>query len=203
MASAQALATPGPAGAPTGVTATPGDQKITVSWTAPANTGGGIDHYTATVSPGGQSCSTLNNATFTCDITGLTAGTAYTVSVVAVGSSGTGTSASGTATATPGPPSAPTAVTGVAGNGQVTVSWTVPANLGGGVDHYTVTANPGGATCTTANGSATSCTITGLTNGTAYTFTVVAYGVGATGNSPASAASMPVTPGIAPGARTA
>jgi hypothetical protein len=48
-----------------------------------------------------------------------------------------------------------------------------------------VTASPGGQTCTTAT---TSCTVTGLTNGTAYTFTVSATYEGGTVGSAASAA---------------
>ncbi|WP_312305570.1 kelch repeat-containing protein, partial [Pulveribacter sp.] len=61
---------------------------------------------------------------------------------------------------------------GTAGNGQVTVSWTSPAYTGGNPpEGYAATASPGGAGCT-AVAPATSCTVTGLTNGTPYTFTV-------------------------------
>ena len=43
-------------------------------------------------------------------------------------------------------PGAPTAVSGVAGNGQVAVSWSAPASTGGSpITGYTVTAAPGGA----------------------------------------------------------
>jgi hypothetical protein len=71
-------------------------------------------------------------------------------------------------------PQAPAAVTAVPGNATATVSWTGPASLDTGtLTGYTATAIPGGSSCTTA--SATSCTITGLTNGTAYTVTVVAH----------------------------
>jgi hypothetical protein len=67
-------------------------------------------------------------------------------------------------------PGKATGVVGSPGNGQVTVSWTPPADTGGvPVASYTVTPTPAGPACATA---ATSCTISGLTNGTKYTFVV-------------------------------
>jgi uncharacterized repeat protein (TIGR02543 family) len=86
-------------------------------------------------------------------------------------------------------PTAPTGVTATAGDTQVTVSWTASSSGGSDITGYTVTANPGGATCQTVT---TSCVVTGLTNGTAYTFTVTA--TNSVGTSTASAASSPVTP---------
>ena len=89
------------------------------------------------------------------------------------------------------PPGAPTNVSAVVGNGQATVSWTAPTSVGGSaITGYTVTASPGGASCTTTGD--TSCTVTGLTNGTAYTFTVTATNSSGTGSS--SSASSAVTP---------
>ena len=71
-------------------------------------------------------------------------------------------------------PQAPTGVTAVPGDATATVSWTAPASLDTGtLTGYTATASPGGASCTTT--SATTCTITGLTNGTTYSITVVAH----------------------------
>ena len=71
-------------------------------------------------------------------------------------------------------PQAPAGVTATPGDGSAAVSWTVPASLDGGtLTSYTATATPGGQTCTTA--SATACTITGLTDGTTYSVTVVAH----------------------------
>jgi len=88
------------------------------------------------------------------------------------------------------PPQPPTAVNGAPGNTQVTVAWTAPADDGGSpVIDYTVTTIPGGTTCTT---SSTSCVVPGLTNGTAYTFTVIARN--AIGTSAPSTPSGPVTP---------
>ena len=88
------------------------------------------------------------------------------------------------------PPQPPTGVSGLAGDAKVTVSWTPPADDGGApIQGYAAIASPGGATCTTGDNS---CIVTGLTNGTDYTFTVTARN--AIGTSPPSALSAPVTP---------
>jgi YVTN family beta-propeller protein len=93
-------------------------------------------------------------------------------------------------------PAAPAAPTVAPGNGTVAVSWTAPSWDGGSaVTGYTVTTSPGGATCT-ATAPATTCTVSGLANGTAYTFTVTA--TNAVGTSAASAASPSATPGPPP-----
>lgn len=87
-------------------------------------------------------------------------------------------------------PSAPTAVTAVAGDSSASVSFTAPISTGGSaISGYTVTANPGGATVT---GASSPINFPGLTNGTAYTFTVTA--TNAAGTSAVSAASNSVTP---------
>ena len=78
-------------------------------------------------------------------------------------------------------PNAPTNVVAVPGNTTANVSWTTPFNGGSTITNYTVTAFPqsetgGGQVSATVTGSppATSLTVNGLTNGTAYTFSVVA-----------------------------
>jgi hypothetical protein len=88
-------------------------------------------------------------------------------------------------------PGAPGTPSGVGSDASVAVSWTAPTSDGGApITAYTVTASPGGATCSTSG--ALSCTVTGLTNGTAYTFTVRA--TNSIGTGPASSPSAPVTP---------
>jgi hypothetical protein len=91
-------------------------------------------------------------------------------------------------------PAAPSGVIATAGNGTATVSWTAPATGGSPITGYTVTPYIGGTAkpATTVGGTATSATVTGLANGTSYTFTVTA--TNAIGTGPASAASNAVTP---------
>jgi alpha-tubulin suppressor-like RCC1 family protein len=84
----------------------------------------------------------------------------------------------------PGPP---TGVTATPGDTTAAIAWTAPANVGTGtLTGYTVTLSPGGFTCSTTG--ATSCTVTGLTDGTTYTVTVVTLTTD--GSSPPS---VPVT----------
>ncbi|MDR6144022.1 hypothetical protein QE375_003576 [Microbacterium foliorum] len=93
-------------------------------------------------------------------------------------------------------PGAPTGASVALGDAVAQVSWMAPAEHGSSpVTGYTVTANPGGNSCATT-GELT-CRVTGLTNGTAYTFAVTA--TNETGTSPASAPSTPATPSFAPG----
>ncbi|GAA0476824.1 fibronectin type III [Paractinoplanes deccanensis] len=73
-----------PPSAPTNASLVVGARAFTVSWTASAGQGDGLTGYTATASGGGTSL-TCTTTTTSCTISGLTAGTSYTVSVVANG----------------------------------------------------------------------------------------------------------------------
>ncbi|MEI8050287.1 MAG: fibronectin type III domain-containing protein, partial [Actinomycetes bacterium] len=189
--------------APATATAVAGNASVTVSWTPPASDGGStITSYVVTSSPEAKTCSyqVVSPETDTCVVTGLTNGTAYTFTVTATNGVGTGGASDVTTPVTPQgsavAPSAPTSVSGVRGNASVVVSWKAPTSNGGAsVKSYLVTSSPGAKTCSTV---LTRCTVTGLTNGTPYTFTVTA--TNAAGTSEASAASAPATPAAAPAA---
>ena len=92
-------------------------------------------------------------------------------------------------------PSAPSNVVAIPGIQSAQVSWTPPSFTGGTpLTSYTVSASPGGASVS-VSGSTTSVVLTGLTNGTAYTFTVTALNSVSSGAS--SATSNAVTPNLA------
>jgi hypothetical protein len=175
-------------------TATAGDARAFLSFAAPLGTGASaITGYTVTSSPGGI---TATGPTSPIVLLGLTNGTAYTFTVTSKNAAGLSTvsaasnSVTPDASLAPAPPSAPVIGVATAGDTQAIVSFTAPAGNGGSpITGYTVTASPGGVTAT---GAASPITVAGLTNGTAYTFTVTARTV--IGVSTASAQSNSVTP---------
>ena len=183
-------------GAPNTVTGVGGNTTVAVSWHAAAANGHPITGYTATASPGGNTCTTTG--TLTCTVNSLTNGTTYTFRVTATNSVGTGPASAASAGVIPAAvPGAPTGVSAAPADGSAVVSWSAPASTGGKpITGYTVTSAPDGKTCTTTG--ALTCTVLGLTNGTSYTFSVTATNAKGTGS--ASLASSGVTPTTIPGA---
>jgi uncharacterized protein (TIGR02145 family) len=160
-----------------------------VTFTAPASNGGSvITGYTVTSNPG---TITGTGSTSPIIVTGLTNGTAYTFTVIATNAAGNSPASSASNSVTPSTvPGSPTIGTAIEGDAQASVTFTAPVSNGGSaITGYTVTSIPGSFTGT---GTASPITVTGLTNGTAYTFTVIA--TNANGNSLASSASNSVRP---------
>ena len=164
-------------GAPTSVTATPGNVSASVSWTAPASNGDAITDYVVQFSSNsGSTWSTFADGTSSstsATVTGLTNGTSYVFRVAATNSVGTGSYSSASSAVTPRTvPGAPTSFTGNNNTfGQITLSWAAPSSDGGNaVSSYVLRT---GATIL-QNTSATSYVHTGLSPYTDYSYTVTA-----------------------------
>ncbi|MEN9965104.1 MAG: hypothetical protein RJA60_101 [Actinomycetota bacterium] len=200
---------------PAAPTATLGDGQVALTWTAPASGGSAITDYEIDYSSdNGMNWSTFSDglsATASATVTGLTNGTSYKFRIRAVNSAGTSSSSVASSAVTPAAVAgAPTNVVGNFGNAQAAISWTAPATSNGSaITDYTIqySSNGGTSWSTFAHtaSTATSATVTGLTNGTSYTFKVAAVnGVGTSSYSTVSSAIIPATlPATISGAPTA
>lgn len=174
--------------APTNTSAYVSESPLTPSSLATSNSSGSITY------------SIQNAGTTSCTVTSATGVISFTAAgdcVVRATVASASPYSSGTldktftvhATSVPG---APANASATAGDAQATVTWSAPASNGGSpVTSYTVTASPGSATCS-ATAPTLTCTVTGLGNGTSYTFAVTATNL--TGTSSASTSSTAVTP---------
>ncbi|MEI6623431.1 MAG: fibronectin type III domain-containing protein [Actinomycetes bacterium] len=182
-----------PTGAPPAPVAAAGNAQATVS-VSPGTGGSTPVSYTVTSSGEGRTC-VITVPSTSCDVGGLTNGRSYTFTAHATNKVGSSAESAPSAAVTPldpsspPAPSAPVAPTAVAGNASAVV--TVTAAAGGVPASFTVTSHPGSFTCTIVVPAA-ACTVTGLTNGTSYTFTSTVTNAGGTSGS--SASSGPVTP---------
>ena len=176
--------------APTSLTATPGYGEVTLTWDDPGNPA--ISGYEVS-SDGWGSYSTISDSdsdddTISHTVTGLTGGTLYSLAVRAVGSSLTGAAA--TVNATP-MFAAPTGLTATAGDGQVTLNWDDPGNSN--ITGYKLSINAGAfAEIGGSDAATTSHTVTGLTNGTTYTFAVRAVNASGEGASSDTVTATPL-----------
>jgi hypothetical protein len=186
--------TPNP---PSRVTAVVNGSSVVVSWTAVTSSFAAVTDYVVEYSVNysnnwnawSDGVSTATSTT----LTNMTPDVPVSVRVKAVNRFGA-SPASSVVTVVPRVtvvvPSEPVNVTATPGDTRVTVRWSEPESDGGStISSYTATASPGGATCVT---STNACVVTGLTNGTSYTFSVVARN--AAGASPASQPTEPVVP---------
>ncbi|MGZ4625127.1 MAG: fibronectin type III domain-containing protein, partial [Kineosporiaceae bacterium] len=184
---------------------TPGNGRLSLAWSAPANNGGSpVTGYAVRVfrGTGTTPLRTLSvpATPTTLTVRGLANGTRYSVDVAAVNAVGTGAPSARSASVTPR--TVPARVTGVRvkrGKGSLTVSWKAPANGGSAITRYTISAYVGHSTkaakVATVKAGFLVGTLTGLRNGTGYTVDVRA--VNAAGTGAASARSAVVVPGPA------
>jgi titin len=178
-----AAVAPGTPGTPNAIA---GNGQASIDWTAPT-TGTAPFSYTVTSNPAGGTC-TVTGLTAVC--TGLTNGVSYTFTVTATngtlpdatslssnsvtpsaGGSGTSPDVTGTEKPLEVDASQVTITPGIKSL-NINVNWSgyttqMPSS-------YTVTLNPGGATCT-IQGAQSSCDILGLTPGVEYSVSIVAH----------------------------
>jgi hypothetical protein len=155
-----------------------------VPFTAGATGGAAVSTFTVTSSAGG----TATGASSPIAISD-TVGTARTYTVTATNANGTSTASSASASTTPvSVPQAPTIGTVTLSGTTASVPFTAGATGGAAVSTFTATSSPGGFTGT----GSSPISVSGLTAGTAYTFTVTA--TNSQGTSAASSASNSVTP---------
>ena len=164
---------------PFGLSATPGNRQVRLSWVQPSG-GAALTHYEYELDGSGTWISTGGTAP-SHTVTGLNNGQTYTFRVRAVNSAGASApSGSRTATPTTTEPEAPESLSATPGDGQVTLRWRAPTNDGGEpITHYEYELD-GSGTWISTGGTAPSHTVTGLNNGQTYTFRVRA--VNALGN---------------------
>jgi len=168
--------TPTPPPAPTGLTATTGYTKVSLSWTASDLTDS-YSVYRGTTAGGESTTAVASGITTTSYVnTGLTNGTTYYYKVKAtnvIGTSGYSNEASATPAIPPIPP-APTGLTATGDNTKVLLNW----NASSDAESYNIyrgTTAGGESTTAVASGITTTNYVnTGLTNGTTYYYKVKA-----------------------------
>ncbi|MBV9096438.1 MAG: fibronectin type III domain-containing protein, partial [Frankiaceae bacterium] len=189
--------------APANVSSQYGDTTATISWAAAAPNGDAVTGYQVQLFTSANalvSTANLGATATTKTFTGLTNGQDYYANVTASNSVGTGTAGQSPTVTPAGLPGAPGSVSVVRGDRSITASWAAPSGNGRPITAYAVSwtltdGTPVGST--SVNGTTTSYTATGLSNGTTYVVSVAAQTAVGTG---AQTTSAPSTPAAAPGA---
>ncbi len=203
--------------APTIGTITPGNQSLSVAFTAGGDGGSAITSYKYSTDGGttfrtraaGTTASPISITTLSSDgTTALTNGTSYNIQIKAVNANGDGTATASTAATPYTTPSAPTIGTITPGNQSLSVGFTAGATGGSAITSYKYSTD-GGVTFRTRQTGTTGSPIlittlssdgtTALTNGTSYNIQIKAVNAGGDGLATASTSATPYT---TPGAPT-
>lgn len=186
--------------APAQPKASPGNLQARVTWVAPANGGSAINEYVVTpfVGTTAKTPRVFHSTAVTQLITSLVNGTSYTFRVKAHNAVGFGTASVASSAIRVGAPTAPAKPIATRGNATVRVNWSLPLKNGSAITGDIVTPFIGtvAQTARVFNSTLRAQDITGLVNGTAYTFKVAAknsFGVG-----PKSVASVAARPTAQP-----
>jgi beta-glucanase (GH16 family) len=190
------------ASAPGSMTAVAGSGNAAISWTAPTSTGNlPLTGYYVTSHTGSVNGTPVWFApTVTSTVmTGLVNNTGYQFTVVAVNADGNSPASAWSNYVTPSTvPNTPTGISATGGDSQAIVWWTVPAGTLDPITQYVITPYIAGVaqTAQVFNSTVNAQTVTGLSDGTGYQFTVTA--VNTIGNSVTSALTNTITPAADP-----
>jgi fibronectin type 3 domain-containing protein len=193
--SAEASASLTPPVVPTGVTATPGNGQVAISWAAVAGAAS-YNVYYATTSGQEQTANgtEITGVTSPYNVPNLTNGTTYYFVVTAVNVFGE-SAASSEVSAIPVLP-APTGVTATPGNGQATISWSAVTNATSYNIYYATTSGQEQTVNgTEITGVTSPYNVPNLTNGNTYYFVVTTVG---TGGESAPSAEVSAVPAATP-----
>ena len=199
---ASAIPEPPPPAAPTSVLAAAGNGQVTLSWTASSGATS-YDAYWSTSASVSKSTGTKIQGIASGDaVIGLTNGTTYYFVVTAVNGGGESPDSSPAAAATPVPPipAVPAGMTAVAGDGKVTVSWTLSSGANSYNVYWSTSSSVSKTSGTKVANAVSGDAVTGLSNGTSYHFIVTAVNLG--GESAASSPAAMATPAAIPLAPT-
>jgi hypothetical protein len=188
------------------ITAVPASNSAVVSWAAPNDNGSPISGYTVVAwsdtIQGSQldTCSTYGE--LSCTLWNLNDGETYYVTVDATNAAGTTARSTPRVPVTPGTPGSVTDLSGVAGDGEVDLSWTPGDEGDDSSQGYVVWYAPVGSSDFTQFGDGlndgTTASVTGLSNGTAYTFEVYPINQWGAGQGAISPAYTPTGAGVVP-----
>ena len=163
---------------PTITSATPGNGSVSLSWSPPDNGGSPITGYNIVVQKDNQIVKNINSSLNQKTIDGLLNGTYYTFSVSAINIVGESSLSSISVTTNVVSPSQPTITSVTPGNGLVSLSWSSPSDNGGSpITGYNILVKKDNQIINTLNieSSVTQKTIDGLSNGSQYTFYILAF----------------------------
>lgn len=187
----QAVNLPNAPANPRNLTAEPGDGHVTLKWETEPDVEYRI--YMATDDDPDHRVEITAEASSPYTIPELVNGKTYYFVVKAENKGGLSEASNQVSVIPSSVPGSPTDVTATSGNGQATVRFAAPVHDGGSpITGYEVTVSPGNTIIT---GSTSPITVTGLSNGISYTFTVKA--INGAGKSTDSARSNAVVPAAA------
>jgi titin len=175
---------------------TPGDSKVTLSWSAPASDGGASIEYYVVYQNGTD---VQHPSGLSAEVTGLINGVNYSFAVAAHNSVGLGEQSEAINAIPVGVPGMPTDLQASPGDSQVNLSWSVPASDGGSpIDYYIVFQNG----TDIAHPTDTSINVAGLKNNISYDFAVAAHNSFGDGPATPTVSATPSSQAVVPGPPT-